>query len=71
MTDPAIENREALDAGAHVGDHGSSGTVTLLTRSGPVTISMKRAVMEQLSRCIERELNENPIPSTDKNREIS
>jgi hypothetical protein len=71
MTDPAIEHREALDAGAHVGDRGMSGTVTLLTRSGPITISMKRAVMEQLCRCLERELNENPMPNSDKNREIS
>ena len=71
MTDPAIGNYEALDAGAHVGDRGASGTVTLLTRGGPITISMKRAVMEQLCRSIERELNENPIADTDRNREIS
>jgi hypothetical protein len=71
MTDPTIGNYEALDAGAHVGDRGASGTVTLLTRGGPITISMKRAVMEQLCRRIERELNENPIPDTDRNREIS
>jgi len=32
---------------------------------------MKRPVMEQLRHSIERELNENPIPSTDAEREIS
>ena len=65
MTDPAIENYEALDAGAHVDDQGVTGTVTLLTKGGRVVISMKRAVMEQLNSRIERELRQNPIPTTE------
>jgi hypothetical protein len=71
MADPAIENYEALDAGAHVGDRGSTATITLLTRTGSVAISMKRPILEQLYYRIERELSENPIASTDANREIS
>jgi hypothetical protein len=71
MIGSSIENYEALDAGAHVDDQGVTGTVTLLTQSGRVVISMKRAVMEQLNSRIERELRENPIPITEKDREIS
>jgi hypothetical protein len=71
MTGPTLQNYEALDAGAHVGDRGAAGTITLLTSAGPVAISMKRPVMEQLYRCLERELSEHPLPSADTNREIS
>jgi hypothetical protein len=71
MTNPAIENYEALDAGAHVDDQGATGTITLLTKSGRVVISMKRAVMEQLNARIEGELRQNPIPIAEKDREIS
>ena len=70
MSDPAIEY-EVLDAGAQIGDRGATGTITLLTRGGRVTISMKRPVMEQLCHHIERELHANPIPITDLHREIS
>ncbi|HYS90884.1 MAG: hypothetical protein E6G84_10365 [Alphaproteobacteria bacterium] len=71
MTDPPIENYDALDAGAQIGDRGAKGVITVLTERGLVAISMKRPVMEQLRHSIERELNENPIPSTDAEREIS
>ncbi len=71
MNGPPIENYEALDAGAQIGNRGAKGVVTLLTERGLVAISMKRPVMEQLRRSIERELNENPIPSADADREIS
>jgi hypothetical protein len=71
MSGVALENYEGLDAGAHVGERGSMGTITLLTRAGPVSISMKRAVMEQLYHCLGRELSEHPLPSTDGDREIS
>ena len=69
MTDPA--NYQALDADAHVGDRGATGTITLLTRNGRIAISMKRTVMEQLYHHIARELNESPIPVIDADREIS
>jgi len=71
MTGPPIENYEALDAGAQIGDQGEKGVITLLTERGLVAISMNRPVMEQLRHSIERELNENPIPGTDADREIS
>jgi uncharacterized NAD(P)/FAD-binding protein YdhS len=71
MTDPAIENYEALDASAHIGDRGATATITLLTRRGPIVILMKRTTMEQLYHRIQRELNDNPIPSADTDREIS
>jgi hypothetical protein len=71
MADPGFESYEALDASAHVGDHGATGTVTFLTRTGPLRIAMKRPVLEQLCRGMERELSENPLPSTDQDREIS
>ncbi len=54
MTGPPIENYEALDAGAQIGDQGAKGVITLLTEHS-----------------IECELNENLIPSTDADREIS
>jgi hypothetical protein len=71
MTGPPIENYEALDAGAQIGDRGAEGVITLLTERGLVAISMKRPIMEGLRHSIERELNENPIPSPDADREIS
>ncbi len=71
MTGPPIETYEALDAGAQIGDRGAKGVITLLTERGLVAISMKRPVMEQLRHSIECELNENLIPSTDADREIS
>jgi len=46
MTGPPIENYEALDAGAQIGDQGAKGVITLLTERGLVAISMKRPVME-------------------------
>jgi len=70
MTDPAIESYEALDAGARIGDRGATGTITLLTKRGPVAISMKRPIMEQLYYSIGRKLDENPSPA-DTAREIS
>jgi hypothetical protein len=71
MTDPGIRSFDALDADARVGDRGAGATITLLTASGPVVVSMRRAVIEQLYRCLERELQENPVPESDRNREIS
>jgi hypothetical protein len=71
MTGPVIENYEAWDAGAHIADRSTTGTITFLTSRGRLTISMKRPIMEQLCHSIERELNENPIPSADAHREIS
>src|SRR2546429_632702 len=65
MTDPPIENYDALDAGAQIGDRGAKGVITVLTERGLVAISMKRPVMEQLRHSIERELNENPIRPDD------
>ncbi len=68
MVDPAVETYEALNASAH---RGVKGTITLLTRTGSIAISMKRPLMEQLYRRIARELSENPISSSDTDREIS
>jgi hypothetical protein len=71
MADSAVETYEALDASAHVGDGGGRGTITVLTRSGPIRIAMKRPILEQLYRAVERELSENPAASADQDREIS
>ena len=41
MTGPPIENYEALDASAQIGDRGAKGVITLLTERGLVAISMQ------------------------------
>jgi hypothetical protein len=71
MNGAPIENYDALDAGAQIGDRGARGVITVLTERGIVAISMRRPVMEQLRRSIERVLNETPVPSEDAHREIS
>jgi predicted deacylase len=71
MNGAPIENYDALDVGAQIGDRGAKGVITVLTERGIVAISMKRPVMEQLRHSIERVLNETPLPSTDAHREIS
>ena len=70
MSGPPISDYEALDVGAQITHRGYKGVLTVLTREGLVTISMNRAITEGLRHSIERELQQNPLPAADVDREI-